>query len=165
MPKFKMPPSMNGDNMFSFKCESTNRICSYSICQHTVYAYKEKRLTGFDDCRQVIDKRECKAIKMMIEEKKAGKALYFDSYKKAREARADIIARNKALHAPLPSRKGPSIIASSRASSNEERIQRKELAKVPARPARTAKVEKPAAEQDSGNMFADVVNALSKGEV
>jgi len=164
MPKFKMPPSMNGDNMFSFKCESTNRICSYSICQHTVYAYKEKRLTGFDDCRKVIDKRECKAIKMMIEEKNAGKALYFDSYKKAREARADIIARNKALHAPLPSRSGPSIIASSRASSNEERISRKQVAQRPTRPPQAPKVEKPAAEQDTGNMFADVVNALSKGE-
>ena len=161
MPKFKMPPSMNGDNMFSFKCPSTGRMCSYAICQHTVYAYKEKRLTGFDDCREAIDRRECRAIKMMIAEKKAGKALYFESYRKTLEAREEAAERIKEQNAKPARRFGPRIIAPSRAASNEDRINQKQAENRLTKPAQSRKTS---VEQDSSNMFAEVVNALSKTE-
>jgi len=91
-------PSMSGDNMHAVECAQTSRCASYAVCQHTVWAYKQSRLKGFDDCRAAINSRTCPAIKMMLEEKKAGGPIYFESYAEsvvARQAREEAAAAER----------------------------------------------------------------------
>ncbi|UYW75812.1 hypothetical protein OFY05_23085 (plasmid) [Pseudocitrobacter faecalis] len=53
--------------------------CSYTVCQHTILAYKEKRLpaTSFQSCAAAIASGRCQALKMMVEEIQKGEQLYF----------------------------------------------------------------------------------------
>lgn len=75
---FEFPASRDGKNGYTFRCDPLGRWTGYSLCQHVIQAYMEKRLKGaFEDCRQCITKKECPAIKMIAEEKKAGKVLYW----------------------------------------------------------------------------------------
>ncbi|WP_415721658.1 hypothetical protein [Photobacterium ganghwense] len=68
--------------MHSFSCESTGRIANYVVCQHTVMAFKEKRLgaNSFVDCQGCIGSSKCLAVRMMIAERKAGRALFYEEY-------------------------------------------------------------------------------------
>lgn len=170
MKKRKLPLSMTGDNMHSFECEPTGRTCSYAVCQHTVWAYKESRLKGFEDCRGAIDKRACPAIKMMLEERSAGKSIYFDSYA------ATLIEREKRTAEQLNKERNQwrksRMIVSSQSSMSEEEIKRRDQ-EVKARilveqeetpPVSTTKRRDKAPvdlNSDTGNMFADMVNSMT----
>ncbi|ELD1608262.1 hypothetical protein HVX40_24155 (plasmid) [Escherichia coli] len=77
-------PSISGKNGYSLRCmevqiNGTSAFCSYTVCQHTVLAYKEKRLpvSSFISCSKAISAGKCSALKMMVEEIRAGKSLYF----------------------------------------------------------------------------------------
>lgn len=173
MAKRKIPLSMTGDNLYSFRCDPTDRICNYTVCQHTVWAYKKSTLKGFADCKQAIDKRECPAIKMMLAEREAGKSLYFESYAalvKEREKRIEA-QKNVERDEWRKSR----IIATNRTALNEDEIRRRDLAieaklkedqddTVQARIQKRRKSETVDLNADSGNMFAEVVNALAAEE-
>jgi hypothetical protein len=52
---------------------------SYTVCQHTVLAFKENRLPpgSFDSCATAIRAGKCRAVKMMLEEVKTGERIYF----------------------------------------------------------------------------------------
>ena len=170
----KIPLSMSGDNLYSFRCDEADRHCQYAVCQHTVWAYKQGRLKGFEDCRDAIERRACPAIKMMLAEKKAGKALYFESYEALVKEREERI--NRMLEeAKRSQRQRKSILESSRTAENEEAIQRKEEAvmrkleaidnPVP-KPKKTKprKAKKDTNLNESGNMFAEIVNNLANKE-
>ena len=111
---------MCGDNMHSVECGPTGRCASYTVCQHTVWAYKSNRLKGFEDCRSAIDARTCPAIKMMLAEKKAGKALYFDSYAEILKARQDRLDQIEAESAALKRRSRKSLITSKAVDPNRD---------------------------------------------
>lgn len=161
---------MSGDNMHSFDCEPTSRTCCYTVCQHTVWAYKENRLRGFEDCREAIDKRVCPAIKMMLEEKKAGKSLYFVSY----EARVKERERLQAERASVERNqwRKDRLIASSQSELSDEEVRRRDKA-IKARiqaeqesvlPPKVVKRRDEAPvdlNSDTGNMFADMINAMN----
>ncbi|WBM73027.1 hypothetical protein OH773_21945 (plasmid) [Buttiauxella sp. WJP83] len=77
-------PSISGNNGYSLRCPEVKinggeAFCGYSVCQHTILAYKEKRLPAgsFASCAKAIATGKCKALKMMVEEIRAGKSLYF----------------------------------------------------------------------------------------
>lgn len=170
----KIPLSMSGDNLYSFKCSATKRHCNYAVCQHTVWAYKQSRLRGFEDCRDAIDKRTCPAIKMMLEERKAGKSLYLESYS------ALLVEREKrqALReeAEKAAKRRPSkAVFTSRSSVDAEEIKRRDQeieAKIRSeheddvqsriKKSRATKTPEPLMEGD--NIFAAVVNAIAAGE-
>lgn len=175
MARRKIPLSMTGDNLYSFRCESTNRVCNYTVCQHTVWAFKEDRLKGFNDCREAINKRSCPAIKMMLAEKREGKALYFESY-------AALVAAREKRSLEQASRAGEntwrkSVIASSRTAINEDEVRAKDRAITEkfaqvddtvekrvrqSREKRESKTVEPSGEV---SMFAEIVNEMAKEEV
>ncbi|EOM7934690.1 hypothetical protein ACNCR0_004809 [Escherichia coli] len=77
-------PSISGNNGYSLRCEEVkingeSAYCSYSVCQHTILAFKENRLprTSFQSCATAIKAGKCKALKMMVEEIRKGESLYF----------------------------------------------------------------------------------------
>ena len=78
-------PSISGNNGYSLRCEEVkingeSAYCSYSVCQHTILAFKENRLprTSFQSCATAIKAGKCKALKMMVEEIRKGESLYFE---------------------------------------------------------------------------------------
>ncbi|HED1792734.1 TPA: hypothetical protein R4X15_003904 [Citrobacter amalonaticus] len=77
-------PSISGNNGFSLRCTEVKingheAHCSYAVCQHTILAYKEKRLpvSSFTSCPTAIAAGKCQALKMMVEEIRKGESLYF----------------------------------------------------------------------------------------
>lgn len=77
-------PSISGNNGYSLRCPEVKlngheAHCSYTVCQHTILAYKEKRLpaTSFQSCAAAIAAGKCQALKMMVEEIRKGEQLYF----------------------------------------------------------------------------------------
>lgn len=77
-------PSISGNNGYSLRCPEVKingheTHCSYTVCQHTILAYKEKRLpaTSFLSCAAAIAAGKCQALKMMVEEIRKGEQLYF----------------------------------------------------------------------------------------
>ena len=156
--------------MHSFECEPTGRTCNYAVCQHTVWAYKESRLKGFEDCRGAIDKRSCPAIKMMLEERSAGKSLFFDSYS------ATLLERERRMSEQLNKERNQwrkdRMIVSSQSSMSEEEIKRRDQevkARIQAEqeespmPSPVKRRDKTPVDlnSDTGNMFADMVNAMT----
>ncbi|WP_171999413.1 hypothetical protein [Cronobacter sp. JZ38] len=117
---FSKIPSISGNNMFSLKCEEVlirkePTRASYTVCQHTILAFKEGRLPpgSFSECVTAIRGGKCKALKMMVEEVRAGESLYFEDYG---ALIAEVAARNnqssfggqrktKSAMSLLPSRK------------------------------------------------------------
>lgn len=173
MKRAKIPLSMTGDNLYGFKCDCTGRNVCYAICQHTVHAYKDKRLKGFEDCRAAIDARTCPAIKMMLAEKKAGKALFFESYIALVEAREKREAE-RVESERLSKRRRTPIIATSQTARSEEEIRKRDAA-IEAKfrdsaeddvKVRIKRSRQPATDElmDGGNLFAEVVNELTKAE-
>lgn len=171
----KIPLSMTGDNLYSFKCDATERHCQYAVCQHTVWAFKQERLKGFEDCRDAIERRACPAIKMMLAEKKANKAMFFESYEalvKARKERLELAEEE----AHQGNKWRGSIIASRRTAIDEDEIRRRDQqieAKIRAESEDSvekrikksrAKRSESANLNDSGNMFAEIVNELASKE-
>jgi hypothetical protein len=72
------PDSMAGKNSYSFLCEEIKRPATYAICQHVIKAMIEKRLErGFEECIAKIKARKCPALRMIAQEKKAGKVLFW----------------------------------------------------------------------------------------
>lgn len=95
---FSKFPSIGGSNSYSMPCEelrineSAARV-SYSVCQHTILAFKEKRLpTGsFTDCATAIRTGKCQAVKMMLEEVKSGERIYYiNGLEEMRKVREEI---------------------------------------------------------------------------
>lgn len=85
--------------MFSVKCEEVQirkepTRASYTVCQHTVLAFKENRLPpgSFADCVAAIRGGKCQALRMMVEEVRAGESLYYEDYG---DLIAEVAARNK----------------------------------------------------------------------
>ena len=81
---FSKFPSIGGSNSYSMSCEevrvkSSAARVSYSVCKHTVLAFKEKRLPpgSFADCAAAIRAGKCQAVKMMLEEVKSGERIYY----------------------------------------------------------------------------------------
>ena len=77
-------PSISGTNGYAFRCPEVqvnghDAYCSYTVCQHTILAYKEKRLpaTSFTSCAAAIAAGKCQAVKMMVEEIRKGESLYY----------------------------------------------------------------------------------------
>lgn len=77
-------PSISGNNGYSLRCPEVKlngheAHCSYTVCQHTILAYKEKRLpaTSFQSCAAAIAAGKCQALKMMVEEIRKDEQLYF----------------------------------------------------------------------------------------
>ncbi|WP_235308897.1 hypothetical protein, partial [Klebsiella quasipneumoniae] len=69
---------------------------SYTVCQHTVLAFKENRLPpgSFDSCATAIRAGKCRAVKMMLEEVKTGERIYFiDGLEEMRKLREEIESR------------------------------------------------------------------------
>ena len=71
-------PSISGNNGYSLRCEEVkingeSAYCSYSVCQHTILAFKENRLprTSFQSCATAIRgrlrKRKIKHAKPVAE--------------------------------------------------------------------------------------------------
>lgn len=98
---FSKFPSISGSNSYSMPCgeirvnKSTARV-SYTVCQHTVLAFKEKRLPSgsFTDCATAIRAGKCGAVKMMLEEVKTGERIYFiDGLEEMRKLREEIERR------------------------------------------------------------------------
>lgn len=98
---FSKFPSIGGGNSYSMSCEevrvnkSAARV-SYSVCQHTVLAFKEKRLPpgSFADCAAAICAGKCRAVKMMLEEVKSGERIYYiDGLEEMRKVREEIERR------------------------------------------------------------------------
>ena len=71
--------SMGGINTYRFECNGTSRWTAFSVCQHIINAIRAKRagITNFQDCRQCLVDQTCPAFKMMLAERKAGRALFF----------------------------------------------------------------------------------------
>lgn len=75
---FNFPKSKSGENGYGFKCEPTDRYTSYNLCQSVIEAFMKKQLgAAFSDCKGCISGKTCPAIKMIGEEKKAGKVIYW----------------------------------------------------------------------------------------
>lgn len=77
-------PSISGNNGYSMKCEQVKLKgmpvhASYTVCQHTILAFKEGRLPAgsFVECAAAITAGHCQAVRMMVDEVKAGQPLYF----------------------------------------------------------------------------------------
>lgn len=77
-------PSISGLNGYSLRCPEVklnghDSYCSYTVCQHTILAFKEKRLpaSSFTSCANAISAGKCQALKMMVEEIRQGESLYF----------------------------------------------------------------------------------------
>ena len=77
-------PSISGLNGYSLRCPEVKlnghaSYCSYTVCQHTILAFKEKRLpaSSFTSCANAISAGKCQALKMMVEEIRQGESLYF----------------------------------------------------------------------------------------
>ena len=77
-------PSISGLNGYSLRCPEVklnghDSYCSYTVCQHTILAFKEKRLpaSSFPSCANAISAGKCQALKMMVEEIRQGESLYF----------------------------------------------------------------------------------------
>ncbi|HHD2937037.1 TPA: hypothetical protein ACNZ86_005555, partial [Klebsiella pneumoniae subsp. pneumoniae] len=80
---FSKFPSISGSNSYSMLCEEllingSPTRSSYTVCQHTVLAFKENRLPpgSFDSCATAIRAGKCRAVKMMLEEVKTGERIY-----------------------------------------------------------------------------------------
>ncbi|WP_052704256.1 hypothetical protein [Halomonas sp. S2151] len=168
MPPRQIPLSMTGDNCYSHSCEPTGRQASYAVCQHTVWAFKEGRLKGFEDCKAALDKRACPAIRMMLEEKKAGKPLYLESYQALVEAR---LKRQQERDEKAGENKWRDRVMASTAKQSAEELAAKDQAvverltvlddTVQQRIAKSRQSRKPKAEPQTGdNMFAEVVNDM-----
>ena len=158
---------MCGDNMHSVECGPTGRCASYTVCQHTVWAYKGNRLKGFEDCRSAIDARACPAIKMMLEEKKAGKPLYFKSYAEsllARQAREEAKAAERAALTRRPRKAMVTSRSADPGRDAEIAAAWEEADDTVAK--RLAKQRKPQTEMApvSDNLFEAVVNELAAQE-
>ncbi|MBR7326176.1 hypothetical protein G3W20_28700, partial [Klebsiella pneumoniae] len=66
-------PSISGLNGYSLRCPEVKpnghaSFCSYTVCQHTILAFKEKRLpaSSFTSCATAISTGKCQALKMMV---------------------------------------------------------------------------------------------------
>jgi hypothetical protein len=77
-------PSISGLNGYSLRCPEVkpnghDSYCSYTVCQHTILAFKEKRLpaSSFTSCANAISAGKCQALEMMVEEIRQGESLYF----------------------------------------------------------------------------------------
>jgi hypothetical protein len=82
---FTFPKSKAGKNAYNFRCETLERPVNYAICQFVIEAFMQKRLNGtFTECAKCIGAKTCPAIKMIAEEKKAGKVLYWEDYHRER---------------------------------------------------------------------------------
>ncbi|MGK3219081.1 hypothetical protein [Klebsiella pneumoniae] len=71
-------PSISGLNGYSLRCPEVklnghDSYCSYTVCQHTILAFKEKRLPA----SSFTSSGKCQALKMMVEEIRQGESLYF----------------------------------------------------------------------------------------
>lgn len=82
---FSKIPSISGSNAFSLKCsevliKNEPTYASYTICQHTILAFKENRLPAgaFSGCADAIRAGKCQALRMMVEEVRAGRSIYFE---------------------------------------------------------------------------------------
>lgn len=82
---FTFPKSKAGKNAYNFRCTTLEKPANYAICQFVIEAFMQKRLQGtFKDCGKCIGAKTCPAIKMISEEKKAGKVLYWADYRRER---------------------------------------------------------------------------------
>lgn len=81
---FTKIPSISGNNGYSLRCpevkiQGQDAYCSYTVCQHTILAYKENRLpvTSFTSCATAIAAGKCQALKMMVEEIRKSESIYY----------------------------------------------------------------------------------------
>jgi len=70
------------NNSFTLRCKEavdgkTESACRYSVCQHTVLVFLKGKLRDDWSCKNAIANKRCKAVKMMIEERKANTPIYF----------------------------------------------------------------------------------------
>jgi hypothetical protein len=115
-------PSISGNNGYSMKCEQVRlkgepAHASYAVCQHTILAYKENRLPpgSFVDCAVAIAEGRCQAVRMMVEEVKAGQSLYFvDMQALIKDVSDRNAAYSKPKHHPRPA---TSLLPASRKAS------------------------------------------------
>ena len=84
MTDFSKFPSIGGSNGYSVLCDEVHlnsgpTHASYTICQHTVLAFKDNRLPegSFQECAKAIGAGRCQAVKMMMEEIKSGQRIYY----------------------------------------------------------------------------------------
>lgn len=82
--KLSKIPSISGNNGYSLRCKEVqingnDAYCSYTVCQHTILAYKENRLPAhsFKSCATAIKAGKCSALKMMVEEIRKAESIYF----------------------------------------------------------------------------------------
>lgn len=132
--------SSSGHNSFYFECKACNRHTSYSCCQHIIKAIREKRagVTNFQDCRNSLLEQTCPAFKMIIAERKAGRALFFKPY-------------------TISSAVSDELSGVKRYSSSPS------TAKTTALPVKKAKTEiKPNVEVDSSNIYAQAAEKAAK---
>ncbi|WP_339119002.1 hypothetical protein [Halomonas sp. BMC6] len=125
-------------------------------------------MRGFEDCREAIEKRTCPAIKMMLEERKAGKSLYFCSYEARVKERERMMAESAA--AERNQWRKERMIASSKSALDKEELKRRDMeikAKLDAErgealsPKAARRTELPEPGMDTGNMFAEIVNSMT----
>lgn len=137
--------SKSGKNCHYLKCEGTGRHASYVVCQHTVLAFKEKRLppTSFADCQSCIGSSNCMAVRMMIAERKAGRALFFKEYKEPVVVEKPLLLKKQVGFGGLVSNK-----------TNKANKTNKTYT-----PSKPNKADKPMV--DAANMFADMVAATA----
>lgn len=84
--------SMAGYNAYYHHCELYHGRSSYAVCQHTIDAVLEQRVTLRSECQNAIESGLCPAMKMRKEEAAAGRALFFTD---RRERMAELNARLK----------------------------------------------------------------------
>ncbi|PSU05411.1 hypothetical protein C9I92_21730 [Photobacterium ganghwense] len=143
--------SRSGCNMHSFSCESTGRIANYVVCQHTVLAFKDKRLgaNSFVDCQGCIGSSKCLAVRMMIAERKAGRALFYEEYvPKTVEVDVQPVVVSKSWR---------SIGRQTNKVSSANKVNKANNTNKASKPNTLHKDDKP--NIDASNMFADMVSA------
>lgn len=70
------------NNSFTLRCKEPidgdkEATCRYSLCQHTVVVFLKGKLRDDWSCKEAIANKRCKAVNMMIEERKANTPIYF----------------------------------------------------------------------------------------
>lgn len=81
---FIFPDSKSGNNTYCFDCKAVDRVSNYAVCQFVIEAYMAGKQEVFLECAAKIKDKTCPAIRMIAEEKKAGKTLYWEDRISAR---------------------------------------------------------------------------------
>lgn len=159
--------SARGDNTRIIRCDIYNGCRHYAACQVVLAEVRQNAHRKSDDrCRKALVSGQCDAAKMMAEEKRAGKALYY------------LPREENPLHADSPKvktnvldpsyqlgwEKGGAMVRSirGRPDSVPDPIIRNTAPVERATP-RAPNVERPKPKMVStGNLYADLVNQLMK---